>query len=91
MARESLMRTARHPGCPLLQWRLKLTARDQPQHMRSIVEQRNIFRFAEGGYLRDRLREKEQAFAHHDQLRRDLVDEFNRFLGINMIVIGGER
>src|SRR5690242_16616373 len=72
--REGFVRATGHPRRALMQRILEFTARDQSQHMRSIIEQRNILRFAEGGDLRDRLREEEKTLAHHYKLWRHLLD-----------------
>src|SRR6266571_2686158 len=68
-AGERLVRAARHPRRPLLQRRLKLAARDQSKHVGAIIEQRDLLSLAESGNLLHRLREEEQALAHHHDLR----------------------
>ena len=59
--------------------------------MRSIIEERNIFRFAKSSHFRDGFREKEQAFAHNHQLWGNTLNQFDGLLRIDMIVILGER
>src|SRR5258706_3798437 len=69
---KSLVGAAGHPCSALVQWGLKLTARNQSKNVRAIIEQWNIFRFAEGGNFRDRLGEEEEALRHDHELRRHL-------------------
>src|SRR5438045_7974033 len=68
--REGFVGTAGHPGRPLVQRRLKLPSCHQPQNMRTVIEQGNVFCFTERGNLRDRFGEKEKTFTHDDKLRR---------------------
>src|SRR6266436_7957332 len=85
--REGLVGAARHPGCPLLQWRLKLTTGDQSQHMCAIIKQRHALCLAESSNFRNRLRKEKKTLPHNDNLWRHAVDQFNGFSSINMIVI----
>src|SRR5260370_9604629 len=85
--REGLVGAARHPGCPLLQWRLKLTTGDQSQHMCAIIKQRNALCLAESSNFRNRLRKEKKTLPHNDNLWRRAVDQFNVFAVINMIGI----
>src|SRR6266496_3543641 len=84
---KGFVRATSHPCCAFMQGRLKLTSRYQPQNMSAVIEQGNVFRFAVGSNLLDRFRKEKEAFTHDDQLGRNRVNYFNRFFGVNVIMI----
>src|SRR5450432_631180 len=55
--------------------------------MCTIIEQGDLLRLAVRGYLRNGFGEKEETLAHNNQLRRNLIDQLNRFLRIHMIMV----
>src|SRR2546421_9483066 len=87
---ERLMRTACQPCCSFMQRVLELAARDESKYMGTIIEERYVLRLAESCDFGDGLREEKETLAHDDQLRRKLVDQFNRFLRINVVCILGQ-
>src|SRR5260221_10688093 len=83
--REGLVGAARHPGCPLLQWRLKLTTGDQSQHMCAIIKQRNALCLAESSNFSNRLRKEKKTLPHNANLWCSPVDQYYVFPGYNII------
>src|SRR5262249_44131541 len=65
---EGFVSTTSQPSRALVQGILELPASDQTQHMRAIVEQRNIQRFAGNCNLFNRLWKKKQTLAQNNHL-----------------------
>ena len=66
---------------------LKLLPGNQAQHVRAVINQRDLVRLAEFGQLFDRLREQKQAFPQHHHFRLQRFGVFQRFVNVNMITV----
>src|SRR5439155_20005693 len=65
---EGLMCTARHPCGPFMQRILELAACNESKYMGTIIEKRNVLRFAEGVDFGNGFGQEKKALAHDNQL-----------------------